>query len=99
MLNDNSDITGSGELRLQYFDSFSHWMTSNQLYGSLNSSKTRIWNAGLDIRQSDISGAGFGVFTSELFGAGEIVSHYYRTLVYDNFSVGPSSSTSVYCKA
>lgn len=51
---------------------------------------------GFELRQSKMSGAGLGVFTSKRLGAGDVIGKYYGTTVYDNLSVGYSNSSSVY---
>lgn len=50
---------------------------------------------GLELRKSDILGAGLGVFAENKFGPPDTICNYYGTLLYENISVVSSNSTVV----
>jgi DNA modification methylase len=50
--------------------------------------------SGMEIRKSTIPGAGKGLFTSASVSKGQVIGHYYGTLLYDSKSSGAPSVSS-----
>ena len=49
----------------------------------------------LELRPSNIPGAGLGFFTTKPLGANALVGYLYGTLIYDDPTKGPSSQASI----